>query len=119
MVEILSVGTDTIACRCHTSSLAMRPIKTAIIPSNLHHCFLFFRVEMFLMPDGSVSINEVAPRPHNSGHYTQNACTTSQFEQHLRCVLGWPLGGTSLQAGAAIMYNIIGEVRSQLHLHSN
>jgi phosphoribosylaminoimidazole carboxylase len=55
-----------------------------------------FGVEMFLLPDGSLLLNEVAPRPHNSGHYTMDACTTSQFENHVRAVLGWPLGDASL-----------------------
>lgn len=55
-----------------------------------------FGVEMFLLPDGSLLLNEVAPRPHNSGHYTMDACATSQFENHVRAVLGWPLGDTSL-----------------------
>ena len=45
----------------------------------------------FLLPDGSVLLNEIAPRPHNSGHYTMDACHTDQFEQHLRCILGLPL----------------------------
>ena len=56
-----------------------------------------FGVEMFLLPDGSLLLNEVAPRPHNSGHYTIEGCVTSQFEQHLRAVLGWPLGDPSLR----------------------
>ena len=50
-----------------------------------------YGVELFLLHDGSVVLNEIAPRPHNSGHYTMEACTTDQFEQHLRCVLGLPL----------------------------
>ena len=51
-----------------------------------------FGVEMFALSDGSVVLNEIAPRPHNSGHYTMDACHTDQFEMHLRCVLGLPLG---------------------------
>jgi phosphoribosylaminoimidazole carboxylase len=58
-----------------------------------------FGVEMFLLEDGSINLNEVAPRPHNSGHYTIEGCATSQFEQHLRAILGWPLGDTSLVVG--------------------
>lgn len=53
-------------------------------------------VEMFLLNGGEILINEVAPRPHNSGHYTIDACLTSQFEQHIRAILGWPLGDPSL-----------------------
>ncbi|GLC43896.1 hypothetical protein PLESTB_000920700 [Pleodorina starrii] len=68
-----------------------------------------FGVEMFLLGDGSLLLNEVAPRPHNSGHYTQDGCLTSQFENHVRAVLGWPLGDTRLTAGCAIMLNLLGE----------
>ncbi|KIY92617.1 phosphoribosylaminoimidazolecarboxylase [Monoraphidium neglectum] len=68
-----------------------------------------FGVEMFLLPDGSLLLNEVAPRPHNSGHYTQDGCVTSQFENHIRAVLGWPLGDPSLNCGASVMLNILGE----------
>lgn len=64
---------------------------------------------MFLLPDGSLLLNEVAPRPHNSGHYTMDGCVTSQFENHLRAVLGWPLGDTSLNCGCSLMLNLLGE----------
>jgi phosphoribosylaminoimidazole carboxylase len=67
-----------------------------------------FGVELFLLPGGSVLVNEIAPRPHNSGHYTIEACATSQFEQHLRAILGLPLGDTALKVGAAAMINILG-----------
>lgn len=68
-----------------------------------------FGVEMFLLPDGRLLLNEVAPRPHNSGHYTQNGCVTSQFENHLRAVLGWPLGSPSLNCGCSLMLNLLGQ----------
>ncbi|KAG2445813.1 hypothetical protein HXX76_000417 [Chlamydomonas incerta] len=68
-----------------------------------------FGVEMFLLGDGAILLNEVAPRPHNSGHYTMDGCVTSQFENHVRAVLGWPLGETRLNAGCAIMLNLLGE----------
>lgn len=67
-----------------------------------------FGVEMFLMPDGSVMVNELAPRVHNSGHYTIEGCETSQFENHVRAVLGWPLGSTRMLAPAAVMVNLLG-----------
>jgi phosphoribosylaminoimidazole carboxylase len=63
---------------------------------------------MFLLHDDSLAFNEVAPRPHNSGHYTIEACHTSQFEQHLRCITGMPLGSTEMKVPAAVMINIIG-----------
>ncbi|XP_020593919.1 phosphoribosylaminoimidazole carboxylase, chloroplastic-like [Phalaenopsis equestris] len=68
-----------------------------------------FAVELFLTNDGQVLLNEVAPRPHNSGHHTIESCYTSQYEQHLRAVLGLPLGETSMKIPSAIMYNILGE----------
>lgn len=68
-----------------------------------------FGVELFALADGRVLINELAPRPHNSGHYTIEACVTSQFEQHLRAVLGWPLGPTAMRAPAAVMVNLLGQ----------
>lgn len=65
-------------------------------------------VELFLMEDGSLYVNEVAPRPHNSGHHTIECNVTSQFEQHMRSVLNLPLGSTEMtQIGA--MINLIGE----------
>ena len=68
-----------------------------------------FGVELFLSADGNVVINEIAPRPHNSGHYTMDACVTSQFENHIRAVAGMPLGCCDMKVGASIMLNIIGE----------
>jgi 5-(carboxyamino)imidazole ribonucleotide synthase len=65
-------------------------------------------VELFLTSDGRLLVNEVAPRPHNSGHLTIEGCYTSQFEQHLRGVLGLPLGSTRMKA-AAVMANLVGE----------
>jgi 5-(carboxyamino)imidazole ribonucleotide synthase len=67
-----------------------------------------FGVEMFLTTDGTIAINELAPRVHNSGHYTIEACHCSQFENHVRAVLGWPLGSTAMVAPAAVMVNLLG-----------
>ena len=84
-----------------------------------------FGVEMFLLPDGvsillymanqadfspagTLLINEIAPRPHNSGHHTIEACHTSQFENHLRAILGLPLGSTALKVPATAMLNLLG-----------
>jgi len=67
-----------------------------------------FGIELFETTDGEVLANEIAPRPHNSGHYTIEAATTSQFEQHARAVLGLPLGSTHLR-GAAAMANVLGD----------
>jgi len=64
-------------------------------------------VEMFLADDGQIYVNEIAPRPHNSGHYTIDACETSQFENHLRAILGLPLGSPAMRAPAAVMVNLL------------
>lgn len=64
-------------------------------------------VELFVA-GGRLLVNEVAPRPHNSGHITMDANATSQFENHLRAVLGWPLGSPALRAPAATMVNVFG-----------
>lgn len=66
-------------------------------------------VEMFLTSDGSLLINETAPRPHNSGHYTFDACITSQFEQQLRAICGLPLGRTDLLS-PVLMHNLLGDL---------
>lgn len=65
-------------------------------------------IEFFLDPSGILVVNEMAPRPHNSGHYTMNACVTSQFEQHIRAVAGAPLGSTRLLS-PCVMVNLLGD----------
>jgi len=67
-----------------------------------------FAVELFLTKQGKVLVNEIAPRPHNSGHYTVEACATSQFEQIIRAVTNLPLGSTKL-ISPAVMINLLGE----------
>ena len=69
-------------------------------------------VEFFVTRDGRLLINELAPRPHNSGHLTVDACVTSQFEQQLRAVCGLPLGSTAMH-GPAAMANLLGDLWSQ------
>ncbi|MEW4286676.1 5-(carboxyamino)imidazole ribonucleotide synthase [Priestia koreensis] len=65
-------------------------------------------VEMFVNGDGEIYINEMAPRPHNSGHFSINACRTSQFQQHIRAICNWPLSSTQL-VQSAVMINLLGE----------
>jgi 5-(carboxyamino)imidazole ribonucleotide synthase len=65
-------------------------------------------VELFLMPDGSLVVNELAPRVHNSGHWTIEAAVTSQFEQHIRAICSLPLGATELRTPAAATVNLLG-----------
>ncbi|KAL3661886.1 hypothetical protein V7S43_013179 [Phytophthora oleae] len=71
-----------------------------------------YGVELFLTATGEVLLNEIAPRPHNSGHYTIEACETDQFEQHLRAITGLPLGSCSLRVPAALMVNVLGDATS-------
>jgi len=68
-----------------------------------------FGIEMFLTRDAKILVNEIAPRVHNSGHYTLEANRTSQFEQHIRAITGLPLGDTTMLVPAAVMINILGE----------
>lgn len=65
-------------------------------------------IELFITKDGEILINELSPRPHNSGHHTIEANETSQFEQHLRAILNWPLGKTDLKH-ASVLLNLIGQ----------
>ncbi len=64
-------------------------------------------VELFLTKDNQVLINEVAPRPHNSGHHSIDACVTSQYQQHLRGIMNWPLGNTDVMM-PSVMVNLLG-----------
>ena len=82
-------------------ALALRAIEA------LDVCGLL-AVELFLTPSGELLINEVAPRPHNSGHHTINSSYTSQYEQHLRGILNLPLGSVQMQS-PAVMLNLLGE----------
>jgi 5-(carboxyamino)imidazole ribonucleotide synthase len=65
-------------------------------------------VEFFVLADGGLLVNEIAPRVHNSGHWTEAACTVSQFEQHIRAVAGLPLGRAARHLDC-VMENLIGD----------
>jgi len=86
--------------------------KASKLAENLHLVGTL-AVEMFLTEDEEIYINELAPRPHNSGHYTIEACETSQFEQHIRAVCNWPLASTRLLR-PAVMVNILGQHQGQM-----
>jgi len=84
-------------------------------------------IEMFVTSSGEVLVNEIAPRPHNSGHWTMDACRTGQFEQLVRAICGLPLGDASRRCDA-VMKNLIGDAvdswadyladpRARLHLY--
>ncbi len=67
-----------------------------------------FGVELFHLGDGTLLVNELAPRVHNTGHYTIEACDSSQFDNHVRAVMGWPLGSPRMHVRAACMVNLLG-----------
>jgi 5-(carboxyamino)imidazole ribonucleotide synthase len=83
-------------------------IRTAERVAAALHLVGLLAVEMFLTADGEIYVNELAPRPHNSGHYTMDACVTSQFEQHIRAICNLPLGSTELMR-PVVMVNVLGE----------
>ncbi|MEB3182379.1 MAG: 5-(carboxyamino)imidazole ribonucleotide synthase [Nostocaceae cyanobacterium] len=72
-----------------------------------------FGIELFLTKQGKILVNEIAPRTHNSGHFSLDACYTSQFEQHLRAVCGLSLGNPALHSASAVMVNLLGYENSQ------
>lgn len=74
-----------------------------------------FGVEFFLTRGGKILINEIAPRPHNSGHYTIEACKTSQFENHIRSILNLPLGSTEMIFPYSVMINLLGKINRKNH----
>ena len=88
-------------------SIAKKANKIALQVSNAYNHIGLLAVEMFQTHDEGILVNEVAPRPHNSGHYSIEASYTSQFENHLRAILGLPLGNTNSKV-AAIMVNLVG-----------
>lgn len=86
--------------------------EATAIASNIAHALAavgIVAVEMFELADGSLLVNEIAPRTHNSGHFTYGACVTSQFEQHVRAICGLPLG-TPTGLRGAVMLNLLGDL---------
>ncbi|MGV3771565.1 MAG: 5-(carboxyamino)imidazole ribonucleotide synthase [Verrucomicrobiales bacterium] len=88
--------------------LRERVVNMANAVVTAFHAVGSFGIELFLTKTGEVLLNEIAPRVHNSGHYTIEACECSQFENHIRAILGWPLGSPRLVAPAAVMVNLLG-----------
>lgn len=89
-------------------SVAQKAIETALRTSEAFDHVGLLAVEMFQTTDDRILVNEVAPRPHNSGHYSIEASYTSQFEQHLRAILDLPLGSPESKV-AGVMVNLVGE----------
>jgi len=100
--EIIVPARITYELRIQTQELAVAAIE-AIDGIGM------FGFEFFLTTDNQILLNESAPRPHNSGHYTIEGCVTSQFENHVRAVCGLPLGPTDLVKPIATMINILGK----------
>lgn len=86
-----------------------RILDTAVNAIRSVHGKGIFGVELFLTEANEIYINEIAPRPHNSGHYSIEGCVTSQFENHIRAILELPLGSTSLLKNCAVMVNTLGK----------
>lgn len=91
-----------------SEEISQKAIALAKKVAEAMHITGLLAVELFLDKEGNLLINEVAPRPHNSGHHTIESCPASQFEQHLRAILNWPLGETALKVPAAAMINVLG-----------
>ncbi len=90
-----------------SAEVAMKAQKIALKVSEAFNHVGLLAVELFQTEDDDILVNEVAPRPHNSGHHTIESSYTSQFEQHLRCILNLPLGKTDNKA-AGVMVNLVG-----------
>lgn len=99
----------TVAPAAVSEAVAAEAIRVAFAATDALQVVGLLCVEFFVRGD-QVMINEVAPRPHNSGHLTIEGCETSQFEQHVRAICNLPLGSTHLRSGAAVMANLLGDL---------
>lgn len=98
--------TTTVPARLSPSQRSDAVLLTAKILNALDYVGVL-GVELFVTPQGLI-VNEIAPRVHNSGHWTQNGCTIDQFEQHVRAIVGWPLGDGARHSNV-VMENLIGD----------
>lgn len=101
------LATSTVPARVSQDVAARAEAATRTIAQRLDYVGVLC-VEFFVLADSSLTVNEMAPRPHNSGHYTIDACVTSQFEQQVRAMAGLPLGSTR-QHQCAVMLNLLGD----------
>ena len=111
-----SILHTTIAPARISNSLRQKARKVAIDTTKHLKGSGVFGIELFLTKDNRILVNEIAPRVHNSGHYTIEACQTSQFEQHIRAVTGLPLGSVSMHTPAAVMVNILGNRKGKANV---
>ncbi len=100
------LSTSTVPASISASAADLARTHAAAIAEALDYVGVL-GVEFFALADGSVVVNEIAPRVHNSGHWTEAVCVTDQFEQHIRAVAGWPLGDPTRLADV-VMENLIG-----------
>ena len=100
---------ETLICPANISDeIKSNCIEIALKTINALKISGVLAVELFLTKQNEILVNEIAPRPHNSGHHTIESCITSQFEQHIRSVLNWPLGNTGL-ISSSVMLNLLGD----------
>lgn len=97
-----------VPARLEKEHSALACIIGGVMAAHLDYCGVL-AVEMFMMSDGQILVNEIAPRPHNSGHYTIDACVTNQFQQQVRTLCGLPLGDIKLLT-PAVMVNFLGDI---------
>lgn len=107
-IHVNSILDETIVPASIKESTRNEAMKVAQKAIEAFSGYGMFCIELFITKDGHVLVNEIAPRPHNSGHYTIEGCYTSQYENHIRAILGLPLGDTSLIRPTA-MKNLIGK----------
>jgi len=98
--EVIAPAVIPYAIRARAEELTVAVAEAADVVGNM-------ALELFLVDD-ELLINEIATRPHNSGHFSIEACGTSQFENHLRAILDWPLGSSAMRAPWAVMANLLG-----------
>ncbi len=101
------LATSTVPASISAQTAATAKSHAAAIANALDYVGVL-GVEFFVLADGAVIVNEIAPRVHNSGHWTEAVCVTDQFEQHIRAIAGWPLGDPSRLADV-VMENLIGD----------
>jgi 5-(carboxyamino)imidazole ribonucleotide synthase len=111
----LNICTSVIAPAALAPEIEKRARDTAVAVVEALDGVGVFGVELFLTADGRVIVNETAPRPHNSGHYTMEACSVCQFENHLRAVTGLPLGDPGFHT-PAVMVNLLGQGTGPTHI---
>lgn len=100
--------TSTVPCRLNLAQIQSALIQSTTIAQALDHVGVL-AIEFFVTKEGGLIVNEIAPRVHNSGHWTQDGCNVCQFQQHMRAVAGWPLGDPARHSSRVEMTNLIGK----------